>query len=148
MGLSDIMPSSEVVGVVTGHHVPSHSRESSTSSTASAASICSSNGGLIQTAQEEHTSSSSPMPIYSPLSKCSSPTANHSVIIWRPSLSFQIHSANTLKEFNLIVFCFPYRGLIGRLLFCRSSWLEMPSWNNDWKKHVWNWNRVVKNADV
>ncbi|EFX66735.1 hypothetical protein DAPPUDRAFT_302453 [Daphnia pulex] len=79
MGLSDIMaqpepmPSGEVVGVVTGHHVPSHSRESSTSSTASAASICS-NGGLIQTAEEEeqHTS-----PIYTALSKCSSPTANN-----------------------------------------------------------------------
>lgn len=84
MAQPEPMPSGEVVGVVTGHHVPSHSRESSTSSTASAASICS-NGGLIQTAEEEHTS-----PIYTPLSKCSSPTANniianHSVIIFNIS---------------------------------------------------------------
>ncbi len=86
MAQPEPMPSGEVVGVVTGHHVPSHSRESSTSSTASAASICS-NGGLIQTAEEEEEEHTSPMPIYSPLSKCSSPTANniianHSVIIF------------------------------------------------------------------
>lgn len=93
MGLTDIMaqpdplPSRDSVAVVSVHHVPSHSRESSTSSTASAASTCS-NHGLSQTAEEELTSSasSSPMPIYSPLSICSSPTANskipnHSVII-------------------------------------------------------------------
>lgn len=111
MGLSDIMaqpepmPSGEVVGVVTGHHVPSHSRESSTSSTASAASICS-NGGLIQTAEEEHTS-----PIYTPLSKCSSPTANniianHSVII------FYISNALMRRMSNELIF--PYRPVTSR----------------------------------
>ncbi len=76
MGLTDIMAqpvhmTGEVVGVVTAH-VPSHSRESSTSSTASSAA---SNG--LATTQEL----SSSMPIYSPLSKCSSPTANHSVCL-------------------------------------------------------------------
>ncbi|KAI9559383.1 hypothetical protein GHT06_016172 [Daphnia sinensis] len=86
MGLTDIMAqpdplsSREAVAVVSVHHVPSHSRESSTSSTASAASTCS-NHGLSQTAEEELTSSasSSPMPIYSPLSICSSPTANSKI---------------------------------------------------------------------
>lgn len=124
MGLMDIMaqpePSREVVAV--GNHVPSHSRESSTSSTASAASICY-NGGLSQTAEEELTSSalSSPMPIYSPLSICSLPTAiipNHSVIILlsqreiRHSQQFKGFPVKNEVEMNQFMLF---------LFFCRSN---------------------------
>ena len=79
MGLTDIVaqPIHMTGEVVVTAHVPSHSRESSTSSTASSSASASSSGNGLATTQEL----SSSMPIYSPLSKCSSPAANHTVIV-------------------------------------------------------------------